>query len=375
MAGSSADKIIRRTPLTAGRAAIPPSEEDAAALRQFSLQRLMGYSVEYSDATELRAFVEAGMPWKDAAVALAEQRIGRADHPDAPLLSSSRNDLLLRASALFRMAQMMMLSDSPERFTLYRRAAELFAEALHGRCERISIPTAAGSMAAWSLSPDDSGPRPGVLIVGGIEGWAMDLLGLGQPLAERGLNVLMLDGPGQGETRFEYRHYLDRDWPAAYGAAIDTLLDMTAGAPVGVLGNSVGGGVAMLLAGRDRRVAACCNNGGLLVPLRQRERKGFFPKVEAFCGPASAAEIEEIWEDFEITAERMSLTCPLLIVQGGLDPLVSVEDSAQMLEWAGSADKQMVVFDDGDHCIYNHPADKLALVGDWFASRLAGAGA
>lgn len=33
----------------------------------------------------------------------------------------------------------------------------------------------------------------------------------------------------------------------------------------------------------------------------------------------------------------------------------------------------MVVFSDGDHCVYNHADDKNDLIADWVADRLEGA--
>jgi pimeloyl-ACP methyl ester carboxylesterase len=367
------NEILTLTPPSRSRDAAPAalSEESEAALRQLTLQRLMGYSVEYGDAGELRKLVELGVPWKDAATAVAEQHLARLGDSGRPLSAHSRRDLLIRTSALLRMSQMMMLRDSDERREIYRRAAKLFHEAFTAdpNCEKVSVDFVGKPMVGWLVG---SGRKPAasVLIIGGIEGWGMDLLGLGEALARRGIDALLLDGPGQGETRFDHGHFLEENWPAAFAAAITFLIERSGGAPVGVLGNSVGGGLAMKLAAVERRIAACCNNGGLRTPLAQRERKGFFPKVEAFCGPVPVDRVEAIWRTVEVTADLRAMACPLLIAHGGLDPMVSVADVTEFLGWAGSADKQLQIFADGDHCIYNHPADKHDLIGDWFLDRL-----
>ena len=367
------NNILTLTPPSRSQVAAPAtlSEESEAALRQLTLQRLMGYSVEYGDAGELRKLVELGMPWKDAATAVAEQHLARLKDSSRSLSAPSRRDLLIRTSALLRMSQMMMLRDSDERREIYRHAARLFLEAFtaDAACEKVSVDFRGKQMVGWFAGSGQSS-APSVLIIGGIEGWAMDLLSLGEALARRGINALLLDGPGQGETRFDHDHFLDENWPAAYSAAITFLIERTGGAPVGVLGNSVGGGVAMKLAAFDRRIAACCDNGGLRTPFTQRERKGFFPKVEAFCGAVPPDRVESIWRTVEITPDSLSMACPLLIAHGGLDPLVSVGDVTEFLASARSTDKQLRIFADGDHCIYNHPADKHDLIGDWFLDRL-----
>lgn len=349
----------------------PLSDESDAALRQLPLQRLMGYSVEYGDAGELRKLVELGVPWKDAAKAVADHLLARLKDKSLPLSCNSRRDLLIRISALLRMSQMMMLSDTEERRQIYREAAAHFLEAFTAdpRCERVTIDFSGRPMIGWFVGAGVAG-APSVLIMGGIEGWGMDLLGLGEALQRRGVDALLLDGPGQGETRFDHAHFLDDNWPAAYSAAVTWLIGRSGGAPVGVLGNSVGGGMAMKLAAIDRRIAACCNNGGLRTPMAQRERKGFFPKVVAFCGGAPAQEVERIWGTVEVTQDSLRMTCPLLIAHGGLDPMVSTADVTEFLGWAAAPDKQLRIFADGDHCIYNHPADKHDLIGDWFADRL-----
>jgi esterase/lipase len=362
------------SPPSVGRAAVTPlSDESEAALRQLTLQRLMGYSVEFGDAGELRRLVELGVPWQEATTSVADYHLARLDDPNQPLSGPTRRDLLIRISALLRMSQIMMLSDSDERRDIYRRAARLFLEAFttEPHCERVSIDFDGKPMVAWFAGAGRSA-APSVLIIGGIEGWAMDLLGLGEILQRRGINALLLDGPGQGETRFDHDHFLDENWRAAYSAAITFLIERSGGAPVGVLGNSVGGGIAMKLAAFDRRIAACCNNGGLRNPLVHRERRGFFPKVAAFCGAVSADDVDRIWRTVELTPDSLGMSCPLLIVHGRLDPMITVEDVTDFLGWATSSDKQLRIFADGDHCIYNHPADKHALIGDWFLDRLGG---
>ena len=355
-----------------GRAPVTPlSDESEAALRQLTLQRLMGYSVEYGDAGELRKLVELGVPWKEAATAVADHHLARLDDPHQRLSAQSRRDLLIRVSALLRMSQMMMLSDSDGRRDIYRHSARLFFEAFTAdpHCERVSVDFGEKCMVGW-FAGCGKAVAPSVLIIGGIEGWAMDLLSLGEALQKRGIHTLLLDGPGQGETRFDHRHFLDENWCEAYSAAITFLTERSGGAPVGVLGNSVGGGLAMKLAAFDPRIAACCDNGGLRNPLVHRERKGFFPKVVAFCGDATADEAERIWRTVELTPESLGMACPLLIVHGALDPMVSVEEVTDFLGWATSPDKHLRIFADGDHCIYNHPADKHDLIGDWFLDRL-----
>jgi len=91
------------------------SVESQAALRQFSLERLMGYGLTYADVIELRARVLEGEEWEAAAAALAEIALKQSNAASTGSAQTTRILHLRRASALLRMSQMMMLIDTPER--------------------------------------------------------------------------------------------------------------------------------------------------------------------------------------------------------------------------------------------------------------------
>src|ERR1700730_16044672 len=103
----------RRTETEDGIARL--SVESQAALRQFSLERLMGYGLAYADVIELRARVLEGEEWQAAAAALAEIALKQANAAPTGPAQTTRILHLRRASALLRMSQMMMLIKTPER--------------------------------------------------------------------------------------------------------------------------------------------------------------------------------------------------------------------------------------------------------------------
>ena len=348
------------------------SVESTAALRQFTHQRLMGYGVEYGDATRVRQAVEAGVDWMEACVRVADGVLAEptVQLPSGDAYTRRDNGRLYRASALLRMAQMMMLKDTETRVLLYRRASQLFAIALgeNPGWSRLLIPTDSGTLVAWGLPSNQGDYRKVVVAIGGVEGWAMDAEPTVQGMQERGFALLLIDGPGQGESRFEFQTSLSLRWKSDVSKVIDFLVEEKGAAIIGMLGNSMGGNFAMQYASYDPRIAACCNNGGLLWPLAQKDRASFFSKMSAFC--SEGTDVLGIWDSIEMRPEGLTFRCPFLIVQGGADSLVSVDDATQMLEWSVSEDKQMHVFHDSVHCIYDKPADKVELIADWFGSRM-----
>ena len=105
------------------------SVESQAALRQFSFERLLGYGVAYADVVELRARVLEGEAWEAAATAVAEIVLQQANAASTVPAQTTRILYLRRASALLRMSQMMMLTDTPERRQIFARAATIYGEA------------------------------------------------------------------------------------------------------------------------------------------------------------------------------------------------------------------------------------------------------
>ncbi|WP_158852674.1 hypothetical protein [Saccharothrix deserti] len=173
--------------------------ESQAALRQFSLEGTTGYGVDYADAVELRARVLGGQDWRSAATELADACLRRVEAAPETAGAATRIAYLRRASALLRMSQMMMLSDTTERREIFAKAAELYAQAaeLRGDRERVTIDTDHGPLAGW-LAPAGGNAVASAVVIGGIEGWAMDFHSLGEALVARGVDALLLDGPGQG---------------------------------------------------------------------------------------------------------------------------------------------------------------------------------
>ncbi|SMF25426.1 Esterase/lipase [Xaviernesmea oryzae] len=347
------------------------SAESRAALRQLTHQRLVGYGMDYGDATKLRELVEKGRDWMSAALAVAREANSYLEAAGSLVTPVTKRSILLRASAATRMAQIMMLSDTQQRSAIYGDAASLFAGALalDGIGKRVVLGAGHSKMIGWHYRAA-SPARAIIIVVGGVEGWAMDGHVYGEIFTTLGLDVLLVDGPGQGESRLSLRHYLNENWLESLKSAVDYASSRNGVERIGVLGNSVGGNFAMMLSAADRRIAACCNNGAILVPLDMRTRQHFFPKLAAFCGTASEADMHKVWDGITVTPERISLSCPFLVLHGEEDPLLNMEQSKAILGWVNSSDKELVVVKGADHCLCNRPAEKYEILADWFASRL-----
>ena len=347
-----------------------------AGLRQYSLERMVGYGLDYADAVELRARIVAGEAWQDAAIALAEDALAVAEGGLSPASPATRREAYQRASALLRMSQALMLSDNDRRREIVRRAVDCYAKAVELGLprEHVRIDTPEGTLSGWFVGASGGEAVGAVVMIGGVEGWAMDFDIMGDAMAARGIAALLLDGPGQGESRILNQHYLTPDWMESFRKAIDWCETRLPGKPIGLVGNSMGGGMAIAMANQDARIAACINNGGVVKPSMARMAgPTFFSKMIAFTGLEGDSLEEraaEIWDQIQPLKPGPNADYPLLVLQGGRDPLVADDHGKMFMAMTPTSNKAMEYFSDGIHCIYNHLSDRDIVMGDWMRARL-----
>lgn len=362
----------------------PPAHPDddsfkalTAARRALPVQRLIGNGMDYADAVALHDAAVRGVPWIGAACWAGAANLERARGAGS---RSTRRSHLFHAAACFRFGQSVLMRDGPEKVAIYRRALDAFTDAAalaEPVYDKVRIPWRDRFLSGWLIRPATAAPPPVVIIFGGADGWREEYHNGALTLRERGVASLLLDGPGQGETRI-----LDRvlfplaGTPAtideAFSAAVTFLLsDARVSDRVGIWGNSLGGSLAALTASRDPRLSACCVNGGSAFPVNMLSR---FPRLAerlaAMTGIEGPDAAQQMLDDLALPPEANAIACPLLVLHGGADPLFSVEEASAIAEGAPVADKQILLWDDGDHCLYNHSFEKHVLAADWFAERL-----
>lgn len=354
---------------------VPDGDADitAAALRQFTVHRLLAYGLEAGDSLRLLELAAQGRSWHRSALALADQHLARSADPELPRTVRSQADLYARASALQRISQVMDLDNTEERRQIYAAAASNFARArAHDhRYEHVVIDTVGGPVAAWVITPASAGPHPVVLVHGGVDGWSMDWEGLALPLVDEDMVAVIIDGPGQGETRFTHQHYLTPHWLDAYEQVCDFLVERAAGMPVAAVGNSMAAGLVLLIASHYPVFAAVCSNGPVTSMAAQLSRRTYARKLTSFCGDAPTDEqVRAVFESMELTADRIQLTCPFLLLQGDEDPLVPVDDGIQLLDAVPTSDKRMALFEGGEHVLNRYPGDKHHVIRTWLRDRI-----
>jgi alpha-beta hydrolase superfamily lysophospholipase len=237
---------------------------------------------------------------------------------------------------------------------------------------KLTIPWRGGFLCGWLLRPPGERPVPAVIIMGGFDGWREEYYLGAIALVERGIAALLVDGPGQGETRLFHGLYLDQNFPDAFSSLADHLrVHCGLGPQIGIWGNSLGGFLAAKSAATyPSQFNALCVNGGTTRPIELPERfPRFFEKVEALVGTKNRAAIIDLMDGIEMREDIAKITCPLLQLHGAPDQVFLLENARLIFDDATSDDKRLLIWEDGDHCLYNHSDEKNALITDWFASQ------
>lgn len=346
-----------------------------ALQRAMPMTRLLDCGMDYADAAHLLKRTSQGGEWDKEAEVLATAQFERAASTAArgQLVTSLEAQAFGIADLVF--AQMALNFDTPRKQALYSQliqASRQLAEWSGEQVERVELPFADARLIGWLVRPVTGQARGTVVLFGGQSGWGMAYLPIARALARRGLATLLAEGPGQGETRLAQGIYLDVDVTAAYQRFVNYVVGDPSLGAVGIWGNSFGGLWAAKTAAADPRIQACCVNGALAHPTLLPFRT-FTEQAAAMLGSENELAIQNNFDRLSLYPNQDRIDCALLVLHGGEDPIVRLEDQQPFLDAASGGDVTLRVWPDGEHTIYNHASERTAFVADWFSEKLGGA--
>lgn len=350
-------------------------KENDSHARAMPIQRLLGGGMDYADALALHGANRAGMMWVDAAEILGKRNLAIAEQALSRGRTETARSHFHHASACFRASHAAIFEDSDRKRTLYVSMVSAFGAAAkleRHEITKVEIPFEAGRLCGWLARPRDIEAPPLVVCLGGFDGWREEYFPGARYLVDQGMAVLLIDGPGQGETRLLHKVYFSASYAKAVSAAIDAVTSRhLPGAVVGMWGNSLGGFLAAVCTLYDDRIAACCINGGTVRPGEILDRyPRFVSKIQALYGSSDADEAKARIGELDISSDLDKLRCPLLQLHSVPDQVFLLENARKIFDRAAAVDKSLVIWEDGDHCIYNHTHEKFSMIADWFTEKL-----
>ncbi|KAA5842475.1 alpha/beta hydrolase [Pseudomonas chlororaphis] len=349
-------------------------KENDSHARAMPMQRLLGGGMDYADAVALHDLGARNVKWADAASHLGELNLAKAMLAEAEGRWETAKSFYYYASACFRFSHSAIFSDSDEKKKIYTKMECAFAAGAH--LDRLCIKKVyyeqkGSRLCGWLVQPSSIGSFPLVICLGGFDGWREEYFTGAQYLADRNIATLLLDGPGQGEARLLNNVYLDKNFTSIISAVLDQILENSIFSSIGIWGNSMGGFLATACAISDSRFSACCVNGGTTHPAEILDRyPRFVSKIQAILGIADPFIAAQTMREFTVLGLESELKCDLLQLHGEPDKIFLLENARRIYDNAGSIDKLLVIWRDGDHCIYNHTHEKYTVISDWFSSKL-----
>ena len=273
---------------------------------------------QIGEAWTIAAQIEAGDPtgWHNAWSSYADRLYERAvKSRDAGHRVSARN-AFLRASNYYRTAYIFMfaLPVDPRVIDAYQKQTDAFqkaAELFEWPIEILTIPYENSTLPGYFIKPDASGaPRKTLLCTGGYDGTCEELFFIiaGGAL-ERGYNVLVFDGPGQGGALVKQKLPMRPDWENVVTPVVDYLVKRRDVDParIALYGGSFGGYLAPRAAAFEHRLAACIADAALFDPATL-STKMFPPDIANALARNDVAVLEPFFNKLqENTTQRFIL--------------------------------------------------------------------
>jgi 2,6-dihydroxypseudooxynicotine hydrolase len=209
-----------------------------------------------------------------------------------------------------------------------------------------------------------------VIMIPGLDSVKEELQATAEHMLRRGLAVIAIDGPGQGEAEYEF------PIEPAYERVVTAVADYLKGRDdvdpdrIGVFGVSLGGYYAARSAAYEPRVRAAVELAG---PYRFDLDWDTLPgqtraTFQHRSGAASQAEARERAAALTLEDAAARITCPLLVVHGGRDRLIPAYHAERLAREAPGA--ELMLYPDGSHGVTNHAFESRAAMADWLAGHL-----
>jgi pimeloyl-ACP methyl ester carboxylesterase len=292
----------------------------------------------------------------------------------------------LRAANYYRHAEFYMSLDDPRRMGVFDRCEQMSAKyfaRLDPPGEAVQVPYENGqSLSAYFVrSPLATGRQPVLICFGGLDSFKDELwFMLGRGAVQRGISVLMVDGPGQGASLRRHGIRTRFDYEVPVGRCIDYLEGRDDIDPkrIAVSGSSLGGYYSARAACFEPRLAACVSHGGngdIYAHWAERgENYHMAFQIKWISGTDTVAAAREHMREAKLWDVLGNMKCPYLLIHGGFDT-GGVERARKVYECAKEAGVDVTFHLVGeeetgaDHCQHDNPTLGQEIVGDWLADR------
>ncbi|HZQ74129.1 MAG TPA: alpha/beta hydrolase [Burkholderiales bacterium] len=320
--------------------------------------------------------------WHKEWLHIADRNDRRGDEAEKAGHVRTAMNCWLRAADYYRSAEFWLLPDDPRRLPTFdkcERASQKWLKYIGGEVVEVPYENAV-SLPAYFIKPAKGTARNPVLIsFGGLDSFKDELWFMtGRGAVERGIAVLLVDGPGQGGTLRRHGVSSRHDYEVPVGKCIDYLLTRPDVDPsrIAVSGSSMGGYYAARAGSKEHRLAACISHGAIWdIEKRFRDRgekHALANHMKWVMGAKTMAQAIEKAKPFKLEGVLDGMKCPYLVLHGGHDVL-GVESVKTVYEYAKSKGVNVTLRlteaeeTGAEHCQHDNPTLGQEIMIDWLA--------
>jgi len=330
--------------------------------------RFVSNGVILADFEEVTASIERWEDWCAAWSARAKlhEDLAKESLKDGHRLTAGEH--FVRAAMYYHFAKFVFVQDPLQMRAAHKKAIECYTSALpymRPPGERVAIGQYVGVLRKPTASR-----CPVLIMAPGLDSTKEELHAYEEPFLARGIAVLAIDGPGQGEA--EYEIPICGDYERAATTVVDWVEKRNDLNPdkIAIWGVSLGGYYAPRAAAFEKRLKACIALSG---PYEWREIWDGLPELtrETFrvrSHSPTQAEAKKRAAALTLHDAAKKITCPLFIVAGRQDRLVPAEH-AERLAKSVSGPVELLMVEDGGHNANNRPYRYRSRSADWLTAQ------
>jgi acetyl esterase/lipase len=325
--------------------------------------------------------------WHVEWLRIAEANDRRGDEEFAAGHVQTAMNCWLRAADNYRSAEFWLAADDPRRLATFdkcEKASHKFLAQYRPKGEVVEIPyeEEGKPLHGYFLrSPYATGRQPVLIAFGGLDSFKDELwFMVGHGAVQRGMSVLMVDGPGQGATLRRHKIPTRYDYEVPVGRCIDWLEARNDIDPsrIAVSGSSLGGYYSARAGAMEPRIAACVSHGAIWDIHENWQSRddshGLAGHMRWVFGQDSMAKVVEKAKPFTLRGVLEHMKCPFLILHGGHDVL-GVDRARTVHAYAKekgvNVTLRFVTEEEtgAEHCQHDNPTIGQELLNDWLADQ------
>ena len=348
-------------------------DERVAAANAHWAARFIANGTSYSDFQATMARITAWDDWCREWGRTAQYYERLAEAADESGQKLTAGEAWRRAALCWHWGKFVFVDDLDQQRAAHDRTVACFrrgAATLSPPAEPVRVPYGTPPWRPTFGSPASQTKPPVVIMMPGLDSVKEELQATAEYMLARGLAVIAIDGPGQGEA--EYELPIEPAYERVATAVADYLegrddIDPTR---IGGFGVSLGGYYAARAAAYEPRIKAAVALAGpyqwsLDWDILPPQTRATFQRRS---GAATEAEAREKLSALTLEHAAALITTPLLVAAGGRDRLVPTYHAERLAREAPGA--ELMLDPDGSHGLTNHAFESRSKMADWLAAHL-----